>query len=61
MDRSEQLRHLPIALAVALRMADAGADEAQIATALGIEHECVAPLVALATAKAERIARETGD
>jgi|Tabmets5t2r1_1033131.scaffolds.fasta_scaffold51479_2 hypothetical protein len=61
MDRAEQLRHLPIALAVALRMSEAGADEALIAAALAIEPECVAPLIALAKAKAERIARAAND
>ena len=58
MDRDEQLRHLPIALAVALRMSDAGADDALIAAALAIEPESVAPLLAVAKAKAERIARD---
>jgi hypothetical protein len=41
MDRANQLRHLPIAHAVALRMHDASADEAAIAAALDIEPECV--------------------
>lgn len=61
MDRAEQLRHLPIALAVALRMSEAGADQALIAAALGIEPECVAPLIMLAKAKADRIARDADD
>ena len=60
-DREEQLRHLPIALAVALRMSEAGADDAFIAAALGIEPECVSPLIAVARAKVERIARDSGD
>jgi hypothetical protein len=57
MDHNEQLRHLPLAHAVALRMHEAGADEALIAAALAIEPECVGPLLALARAKSERIAR----
>jgi hypothetical protein len=60
MDRAEQLRHLPLAHAVALRMYDAGADEALIAAALAIEPESVRPLLELAGAKAERIARRAG-
>jgi hypothetical protein len=59
MNRAEQLRHLPIALAVALRMSEAGADDALIAAALGIEPESVGPLIAVARAKAERIARDS--
>jgi hypothetical protein len=61
MDRADHLRHLPIALAVALRLAEAGADEALIAAALAIEPESVGPLIALAKAKAERIARAADD
>lgn len=57
MDRVEQLRQLPLAHAVALRMADAGADEALIASALGIDPESVGPLLAIARAKAERLRR----
>lgn len=59
MDHDEQLQHLPIALAVALRLSEAGADEALIAAALAIEPEGVAALIALAKAKAERIARDS--
>jgi hypothetical protein len=55
MDRAEQLRHLPLAHAVALRMHDAGADDTLIAVALGIELASVGPLLALASAKAERV------
>ena len=58
MDRGEQLRHLPIALAVALRLSEAGADDALIAAALAIEPESVGPLIAVARAKAARIARD---
>jgi len=57
MDRAEQLRRLPLAHAVAVRLNEAGADEALIAAALGIEIEGVAPLLVLANAKAARIAR----
>jgi hypothetical protein len=59
MDRAEELRHLPLAHAVALRMHDAGADEAMIA-ALAIEPDSVGSLLELARAKAERIARRAG-
>ena len=61
MDRGEQLRHLPIALAVALRLDAAGADDALIAAALAIEPESVGPLIAVAKAKAARIARDATD
>lgn len=37
MDRPEQIRRLPLALAVALRLHEAGADETLIAAALAIE------------------------
>jgi|Tabmets5t2r1_1033131.scaffolds.fasta_scaffold02965_2 hypothetical protein len=64
MDRTEQLRRLPLALAVALRLHEAGADQTLIAAALAIEPEGVGPLLQLATAKLDRIARrepEQGD
>jgi len=61
MDRPEQLRHLPLAHAVALRLHDAGADDAEIAAALGIDPECVGPLLEVARAKAARIARASAD
>jgi hypothetical protein len=57
MDRAEQLRHLPLAHAVALRMHEVGADDTFIAVALAIEPESVGPLLAIARAKAARIAR----
>jgi hypothetical protein len=57
MDREDQLRRLPHAHAVALRMRDAGASDTLIATALGIEREAVRPLLEIARAKAERIDR----
>jgi hypothetical protein len=64
MDRTEQVRRLPLALAVALRLYEAGADETLIAAALAIEPEGVAPLLELARAKLDRIVRrelERGD
>jgi hypothetical protein len=57
MDRAELLVHLPLAHAVALRLHAAGADDAEIAAALGIDRECVGPLLEIARAKAARIAR----
>jgi hypothetical protein len=61
MDRTEQLRRLPLALAVALRLHEAGADETLIAAALAIEPEGVGPLLQLARAKLDRIARREPD
>lgn len=43
-----------MAHATALRLHDAGADHALIATALGIDAEGVTPLLALAQAKLDR-------
>jgi hypothetical protein len=57
MDRTEQIRRLPLALAVALRLHEAGADKTLIAAALAIEPEGVGPLLQLARAKLDRIAR----
>ena len=59
MNREDLRSHLPLAHAVALRMHDAGADEAMIAAALAIDLECVGPLLAVARAKAARIARSS--
>jgi hypothetical protein len=56
-DRSGQIRQLPLALAVALRLHEAGAEETLIAAALAIEPDAVAPLLDLARAKLDRIAR----
>jgi hypothetical protein len=56
-DRSGQIRQLPLALAVALRLHEAGADDELIAAALAIEPEGVAPLLGLARAKLDRLAR----
>lgn len=57
MDHSELIRQLPLALAVALRLREAGADDGLIAAALAIEPEGVAPLLDLARAKLDRLAR----
>ena len=56
MDRTEQVRRLPLAMAVALRLHEAGADGTLIASALAIEPEGVGPLLQLARAKLDRIA-----
>lgn len=61
MDRAEQIRRLPLALAVALRLREAGADKTLIAAALAIEPEGVGPLLQLARAKLDRIARREPD
>jgi hypothetical protein len=59
-DHDEILQRLPLALAVAMRLHEAGADPALIATALGIEPEGVGPLLSVARAKADRIERDAG-
>jgi hypothetical protein len=46
---------LPLALAVALRLHEEGAEDALIASALAIEPEGVRPLLEVARAKLERI------
>jgi hypothetical protein len=56
-DRSGLIRQLPLALAVALRLHEAGADDGLIAAALAIEPDEVAPLLGLARAKLDRLAR----
>jgi hypothetical protein len=56
-DRSELIRQLPLALAVALRLHEAGAGDGLIAAALAIEPDGVAPLLDLARAKLDRLAR----
>lgn len=58
-DRDGQVQRLPVAFAVALRLHEAGVDEAMIATALAIEAESVGPLLAIANAKLARIERGT--
>ena len=57
MDGCELIRQLPLALAVALRLREAGADDGLIAAALAIEPDGVAPLLDLARAKLDRLAR----
>lgn len=49
--RSEALARLPAAYGLALRLRDAGVDEAVIAGCLGVELEALGPLMALAEAK----------
>lgn len=56
MEREEALRLLPLAHATALRLRDAGATDAVIATALGIEPEAVAPLLQVAETKLAALA-----
>jgi DNA-directed RNA polymerase specialized sigma24 family protein len=51
MDRDDALELLPPMYAVALRLVDAGAEPALIATAAGIELESVPAFVELARAK----------
>jgi DNA-directed RNA polymerase specialized sigma24 family protein len=46
---------LPLSYAVALRLNAAGADDALIATALGIAPESVQPLLAIARRKLSRM------
>ena len=50
-ERDDALELLPPLYAVALRLEDAGADSALIATATGIEVESVPSLIALAHTK----------
>jgi hypothetical protein len=61
MDDAEQLRRLPLGYAVALRLSEAGADDATIAVALGIELDCVGATLEIARAKAERIGRASAE
>lgn len=51
MQRGEALDQLPTRYAVALRLAESGAEPELIARALGIEPESVQPLLLLAHAK----------
>jgi hypothetical protein len=46
---------LPLPLAVALRLRDAGASTALIAAALAIDHDGVGPLLEIAQSKLERL------
>jgi hypothetical protein len=54
-DRHAQIRRLPLALAIGLRLHEAGAPDALIATSLDIEPEGVKPLLELAQAKLDRL------
>ena len=56
MDRDAQIRRLPLALAIGLRLHEAGATDALIAAGLGIEPEGVLPMLALARASLARLA-----
>jgi hypothetical protein len=61
-DRDKQIRRLPLALAIGLRLHEAGAANALIATGLGIEPEGVPPMLELARAKLRRLeAGEPGE
>ncbi len=62
MDRDARIRRLPLALAIGLRLYEAGAAETLIATGLGIEPEGVPPMLELARAKLSRLeAGEPGE
>ena len=61
MDRDRALAELPVAHAVALRLAAAGADEQAIAAALGIDVAGVPALLKVAEAKlSAELARDPG-
>lgn len=61
MERTDGLARLPAAHATALRLHEAGQPDEVIATALGIEVEGVAPLLAVAAAKLDHIDHRTSD
>jgi hypothetical protein len=50
-NRDARIRRLPLALAIGLRLHEAGAADALIAVGLGIEPEGVPPVLELAKAK----------
>jgi hypothetical protein len=54
-DRDRQIRRLPLALAIGLRLHEAGAPDPLIAVGLGIELEGVSPMLELARAKLGRL------
>jgi len=61
MDRDRALAELPLAYAVALRLRAAGADDQDIATALGIDPAGVPALLEVAEAKlSAELARDPG-
>jgi hypothetical protein len=53
--RDGRIRQLPLALAIALRLHEAGAADPLIAIGLGIEPEGVPPVLELAKAKLRRL------
>ncbi len=55
MDRDARIRRLPLALAIGLRLHEAGAADTLIAAGLGIEPEGVPPMLELAQAKLSRL------
>jgi hypothetical protein len=60
-DRQAQIRRLPLALAIGLRLHEAGARDALIASGLGIEQQGVRPLLELARAKLDRLDTDITD
>jgi len=54
-NRDARIGHLPLALAIGLRLHEAGAADALIAVGLGIEPEGVPPMLELAKAKLHRL------
>lgn len=54
-DRDARIRRLPLALAIGLRLHEAGAADTLIAAGLGIEPEGVPPMLELANAKLARL------
>lgn len=60
MERDPDLARLPVALAAALRLRRAGADDVLIAQALDIEPDGVETLIQLAEAKLRRQQAQTG-
>jgi DNA-directed RNA polymerase specialized sigma24 family protein len=55
MDRTQAMAELPEAYATALRLREAGVDDAGIAERLGTPPDAVGPLLRLAVAKLDRI------
>lgn len=55
MNRDARIRRLPLALAIGLRLHEAGVADALIAAGLDIEPEGVAPAIELAKAKLHRL------
>jgi hypothetical protein len=53
--REDCIRRLPVALAIGLRLHEAGATDTLIAAGLGIEPEGVPPILELAKAKLWRL------